>query len=46
MHEMIQGAVTVERHFIREALSCDLIGMKSELLTKYIKFVADRMLCT
>merc|ERR1719414_1790922 len=41
---MIQGAVTVERHFICEALSCDLIGMNSDLMTKYIEFVADRLL--
>merc|ERR1719210_2555634 len=41
---MIRGAVTVERHFICEALSCDLIGMNSELMTKYIEFVADRLL--
>merc|ERR1712027_147926 len=44
VHEMIQGAVAVERHFICEALSCDLIGMNSELMTRYIEFVADRLL--
>ncbi len=27
-----------------EALPCDLIGMNSELMTKYIEFVADRLL--
>merc|ERR1711870_15642 len=44
IHAIIQGAVDVERHFICEALSCDLIGMNSELMTKYIEFVADRLL--
>jgi ribonucleoside-diphosphate reductase subunit M2 len=44
VHDMIRGAVEVERHFICEALSCDLIGMNSELMTKYIEFVADRLL--
>merc|ERR1712050_671716 len=44
VHEMIQGAVAVERGFICEALSCDLIGMNNELMTKYIEFVADRLL--
>jgi len=44
VHEMIQEAVSVERHFICEALSCDLIGMNSELMTRYIEFVADRLL--
>merc|ERR1712099_84265 len=44
VHEMIRGAVAVERRFICEALSCDLIGMNSELMTRYIEFVADRLL--
>merc|ERR1711879_625279 len=43
-HEIIQGAVAVERRFICEALSCDLIGMNNELMTRYIEFVADRLL--
>merc|ERR1711967_110806 len=44
VHEIIRGAVRVEREFICEALSCDLIGMNSELMTRYIEFVADRLL--
>jgi ribonucleoside-diphosphate reductase subunit M2 len=44
VHDMIRGAVEVERRFICEALSCDLIGMNNELMTKYIEFVADRLL--
>jgi ribonucleoside-diphosphate reductase subunit M2 len=44
VHDIIRGAVQVERKFICEALSCDLIGMNSELMTKYIEFVADRLL--
>merc|ERR1712232_1485981 len=44
VHSIVQGAVEVERKFICEALSCDLIGMNSELMTKYIEFVADRLL--
>merc|ERR1712137_318969 len=43
-HEIIRGAVTVERKFICEALSCDLIGMNNDLMTRYIEFVADRLL--
>jgi len=43
-HTIIRGAVEVERKFICEALSCDLIGMNSELMTRYIEFVADRLL--
>merc|ERR1711879_475118 len=44
VHSIIQGAVNVERKFICDALSCDLIGMNSELMTRYIEFVADRLL--
>merc|ERR1711975_131188 len=44
VHEIVRGAVEVERRFICEALSCDLIGMNNELMTTYIKFVADRLL--
>jgi ribonucleotide reductase beta subunit family protein with ferritin-like domain len=42
--EVIEGAVAVEQHFIRDALPCELIGMNSEMMTQYIKFVADRLL--
>merc|ERR1712194_172802 len=44
VHGLIRGAVAAERRFICEALSCDLIGMNNELMTKYIEFVADRLL--
>merc|ERR1712032_451435 len=43
VHGIISGAVDVERGFICEALSCDLIGMNNELMTRYIEFVADRL---
>merc|ERR1712157_492020 len=44
VHDMIRGAVDVERTFICDALPCDLIGMNRELMTRYIEFVADRLL--
>jgi ribonucleoside-diphosphate reductase subunit M2 len=44
VHEIIRGAVAVERDFICEALSCDLVGMNSDLMRRYIEFVADRLL--
>merc|ERR1719436_1844657 len=43
-HEIVRGAVDAERRFICDALSCDLIGMNNDLMTKYIEFVADRLL--
>merc|ERR1711953_830577 len=43
-HSIVRGAVEVERRFICDALSCDLIGMNNEMMTRYIEFVADRLL--
>merc|ERR1711904_514193 len=44
VNNIIRGAVDAERTFICEALPCDLIGMNTELMTRYIEFVADRLL--
>merc|ERR1719282_770892 len=44
VHDLIRNAVATERRFICDALPCDLIGMNSELMTRYIEFVADRLL--
>eukprot|EP00920_Eleutheroschizon_duboscqi_P036996 GHVT01088688.1.p1 GENE.GHVT01088688.1~~GHVT01088688.1.p1 ORF type:complete len:221 (-),score=28.73 GHVT01088688.1:377-1039(-) len=44
VQEIIREAVEVERVFICESLPCDLIGMNSREMTKYIEFVADRLL--
>ena len=43
VHEIIKEAVEIEIEFICEALPCKLIGMNSDLMTQYIKFVADRL---
>lgn len=43
VHEIIKEAVEIESEFICDALPCRLIGMNSELMTTYIKFVADRL---
>jgi len=43
IHTIISEAVEIEIEFICEALPCRLIGMNSDLMTKYIKFVADRV---
>merc|ERR1712211_40570 len=44
VHDMVRGAVDTESKFICDALPCDLIGMNSELMQRYIEFVADRLL--
>jgi ribonucleotide reductase beta subunit family protein with ferritin-like domain len=43
IHEIIREAVEIETEFICEALPCKLIGMNADLMTQYIKFVADRL---
>jgi ribonucleoside-diphosphate reductase subunit M2 len=43
IHDIIKEAVEIETEFICEALPCRLIGMNSQLMTQYIKFVADRL---
>ena len=42
INKIVRGAVKVEREFICDALSCDLIGMNKKLMGQYIEFVADR----
>ena len=43
IEEIIKEAVNIEVNFICESLPCRLISMNSELMTQYIKFVADRL---
>lgn len=42
--EIITESVDIEINFITESLPCRLIGMNSDLMIKYIKFCADRLL--
>ncbi|XP_068658825.1 ribonucleoside-diphosphate reductase small chain A isoform X2 [Aristolochia californica] len=44
VHEIVHDAVEIETEFVCEALSCALIGMNSDLMSQYIKFVADHLL--
>ena len=41
--EIIMDAVAIEKEFICDALPCSLIGMNSDLMSKYIEYVADRL---
>jgi ribonucleotide reductase beta subunit family protein with ferritin-like domain len=41
--EIIKEAVEIEQEFICDALPCRLIGMNSQLMSKYIEFVSDRL---
>ena len=42
--EIISEAVTIEKEFVTEALPVKLIGMNTDLMCRYIEFVADRLL--
>ena len=43
IHEIIKEAVEIEIEFICQALPCRLIGMNSDMMTQYIKYVSDRL---
>ena len=43
IYEIIKEAVEIETEFICNALPCRLIGMNSDMMSQYIKFVADRL---
>lgn len=44
VHEIFKEAIEIEREFICESLPCRLIGMNSDLMFQYIKYVADVLL--
>ena len=44
VHAMFKEALEIERKFICESLPCSLLGMNSNLMHEYIKFVSDRLL--
>jgi ribonucleoside-diphosphate reductase beta chain len=44
IREIIVSALEIEKEFILEALPVRLIGMNSELMGKYLEFVADRLM--
>jgi ribonucleotide reductase beta subunit family protein with ferritin-like domain len=44
VYRIIREALEIESEFITSALPCRLIGMDSDSMTQYIKFVANRLL--
>lgn len=40
---IIKEAVEIEIEFITQSIPCNLLGMNAELMSDYIKFVADRL---
>lgn len=43
VHEIIKNAVEIEEEFVRDCLPVNLIGMNSDEMIKYIRFVSDRL---
>ena len=41
---IIREAVEIEKEFVRDSLSVDLVGMNKDLMIQYVEFVADRLL--
>jgi ribonucleotide reductase beta subunit family protein with ferritin-like domain len=44
IYEIVGDAVEIETEFIVDSLPCKLLGMNSEMMSQYIRFVADRLL--
>lgn len=44
VHAIFKEAVDIETTFICESLPCKLIGMNSDLMTQYIKYVSDMLI--
>ena len=42
--DIVKDAVSIEQEFICEALPCRLIGMNAASMSKYIEFIADRLI--
>lgn len=43
--EIISEAVKIEQEFLTDALPVNMLGMNCDLMSDYIEFVADRLLC-
>jgi ribonucleoside-diphosphate reductase beta chain len=44
IYKILTEAVEIETKFIVESIPCNLLGMNSILMSKYIQFIADRLL--
>ncbi len=44
VHSIVSEAVEIEVEFICVSLPCKLLGMNSDMMSQYIKYVADRLL--
>ena len=44
VHSIFEEAVAIEINFIVDSLQCGILGLNSDLMSEYIRFVADRLL--
>ena len=44
VYGIVRDAVEIEDEFINESISCSMLGMNRDLMSTYIKFVADRLI--
>lgn len=44
VQQIVTEAVAIEIEFINESISCEMLGMNADLMSTYIKFVADRLM--
>lgn len=44
VHDIFREAVALETEFVVDTLQCSLLGINSDMMSDYIKFVADRLL--
>ena len=44
IYEIVKEAVNIEKSFIIDSITCNMIGMNVELMSQYIEYVADRLI--
>lgn len=44
VHAIVKSAVDIETEFIVNSIPCHMLGMNSDLMAQYIRFVADRLI--
>ena len=44
VRNIIEEAVDIESIFITESISCSMLGMNTELMKQYIKYVGDQLI--
>ena len=44
VHAIVSEAVQIELNFVNNSLPCRLLGMNSDLMSDYVKYIADRLL--